>query len=276
MPVMSGSVKQLGLALLLCVAGPSVALAFNADAHRIVGHIAAAQTCSETLDVLSALDPERDLAAAGTWADEIRSQDKWDRARAWHFIDVPDSRTVAEQLRAQPDRRNVVWAIEHFSRSLSDASASRTERLQAYRFLVHFVADIHQPLHVGRRSDRGGNRIKVVARNGDRLNLHQYWDGAILGKQLRPAQRYAQRRVAAATPAQLRRWRAGGPLQWAAESLAYRPDVYAFAPPPPGQRAVLDDAYTAKAIQIINLRLLQAGVRVAAVLDDLFCADSAR
>ncbi|MEE4184748.1 MAG: S1/P1 nuclease [Gammaproteobacteria bacterium] len=274
MPVMLRSVKRLGWSLLVCAAAAPAARAFNADAHRVVGHVAATQVCATTLDTLRALDPERDLAAAGTWADEIRGLDEWDRARPWHFINVPDTRTVAELMQAQPEARNVVWAIERFSRVLADTAASPTERLQAYRFVVHFVADVHQPLHVGRQSDLGGNRVKVVARGGARMNLHRYWDGAVLGSQLRPTQRYAQRLVAGATPGELRRWRAGGPVEWAAESQAYRAAVYAFAPATSGQRVVLDDAYGIKAKEIIDLRILQAGVRLAALLDKLFCASA--
>lgn len=245
--------------------------AFNANAHRVVGHIAASQVCAETRLALAQLDPRRDIAAAGTWADEIRGREEWDRARTWHFINVDDAQTVAGALADDPNARHVLWAIDRFRAVLALGSGSAAERRQAYRFLVHFVADVHQPLHVGRRADRGGNFVRVVAAGGLRTNLHRYWDGLALAEHLRTPERHAQRLIAAATPDALRRWRNGAPLQWASESKDYRPVVYGFPLVARGQRAVLDDTYRDKAIEIINLRLTMAGVRLAGVLDEVFC-----
>lgn len=273
---MSFSAKKLapgfaGVLCLLLFAGS--ASGFNARAHQVVGHVAAAHVCAETLTAVYELDGERDLAAAGLWADEIRSNKRMDFAKRWHYINVPDQISVAKYLADQRRRGgDVLFAIEHFSQRLGDATLDQSDRVQAYRFLVHFVADVHQPLHVGRKKDQGGNRVKVQV-GERRTRLHSFWDGFELNRVIDDPRDYAaylqQRYGGAAVKIQ------GNPVDWAQESKNFRDQIYAFGPVQAAGAHVLSDDYRDKAINIINLRMYQAGRRLAATLDRVFCTSGA-
>ncbi len=277
MPMMCLSAKKVRrvrrFTILLCLfAGPVAA--FNSKLHQVVGYIAAASACEATLDAVTELDGERDLAAAGVWADEIRAYAHMDFAKRWHYINVPDEITVAEFLSNSRRRRggDVLYAIDHFAGLLGNASADKLDRAQAYRFLVHFVADVHQPLHVGRSSDQGGNKVVVFA--GDRrTNLHSYWDGFELSGSIDDPREYADYLV--------RRYEngegnteldvGGDPIDWAQESKNLRPRIYAFGSKRSSGQVTLTPEYREKALYIMNLRVYQAGRRLADVLDGIFC-----
>ena len=114
-------------------------------------------------------------------------------------------------------------AIVRFRSDLANRALPARDRAAALKFLVHFVVDVHQPLHVGRAADRGGNTIDV--RYGATVvNLHRFWDTDVLELRGLGAERYARRlrpRFDAAAAA-----RADAPAVWAAESLALRGAVY--------------------------------------------------
>ena len=253
------------LPVLLLVA--SVAQAFNAPAHRVVGHIAAGHVCAATATAITELDPDRSLAEAGTWADEIRSNDYWDALKPWHYMNVPDG--VALEAAKRSARGDVWLGVEKFAAELADPQTERLDRQIAYRLLVHFVADIHQPLHVGRKADLGGNKI-MVRIDDQRTSLHAYWDGFDLARVVddpRDYARYLTGRFAGST-AQT----GGGPADWARESLQMRATAYAL---PRGLIVELSDGYRENAMEIINLRLYQAGVRLAGLLDAVYCGAAA-
>jgi len=284
MPLMRLSAKKLVRVCGVCVAlwlYASPAAAFNGKVHQVVGHIAAANVCDATLSAVRELDAERDLAAAGLWADEIRAYPHMDFAKRWHYINVPDDVTVAEFLSNGRRRRggDVLFAIDHFAALLGNASADKLDRAQAYRFLVHFVADVHQPLHVGRSNDQGGNRVSVQVDNR-RTNLHSFWDGFELSGVVDDPREYAdyllrrfenQADGEGAAAADV----GGEPADWAQESKNFRPQVYAHGAARTSRGLALSRDYRDKALDIINLRAYQAGRRLATVLDSIFCQNGA-
>jgi len=225
--------------------------------------------CALTRVAVGELDAERNVAQAGTWADEIRRYDHFDRAKPWHYINIPDSRSVEGALQGKRNSRgDVLFAIDYFDRLLRDESADRLDRAVAYRFLVHFIADVHQPLHVGRKEDQGGNRIRVRV-EGRRTNLHAYWDGFDLNEVIRSPLDYAEylQQLYAGEGVES----GGRPSDWARESKGYRAGVYALGSAAPGREPELSRQYRNKAIEIINLRIYQAGLRIAGALDAVFC-----
>jgi len=253
--------RSLLLALLLV---PSAGWSFNAIGHRVVGHVAAATVCRSTATALQTLDPQRTIATAGLWADEIREESYWSALKPWHYMNIPDNQPLATASRNR--RGDVLLAVEKFSAELADPATDELDRRIAYRLLVHFVADIHQPLHVGRKGDLGGNKTSVRV-DGRRTNLHAYWDGYDLAGRVRDPRDYALALIArfAESVPDL----AAPPADWAHESQALRPSVYAL---PPGAVPELGDSYREKYIEIIDLRLYQAGVRLARQLDAIYCS----
>jgi len=239
-------------------------LAFGPTGHRIAGHIAEHYLCTETRAALVPLLAGMALADAGLWADTIRRQPGWEHTRPWHFINVTDRGSVARAARKGPD--NVLAALARFEQDLGDKTLATSQRGTALRFVVHFVVDIHQPLHVGRAEDRGGNLVPVVV-GGRETNLHALWDGEPLRLPGGPGPRDRARALPGPPPDQAARWQAASPVDWARESQALRRHVYGagLGPGP----AALSTAYLDEARSTVDRRLVQAGVRLAGRLNSL-------
>ena len=243
---------------------PRPAWAFGPSGHRVAGHIAERHLCAETRERLKPLLNGLTLAEAGLWPDRIRDQPEWRHTKPWHFINVGTGESVARA--AQRDADNVLAALARFERELRDARLPIRERGLALRFVVHFVVDIHQPLHVGLREDRGGNTIDV--RLGRRSsNLHAVWDAEVLRRPDDPPPVDRARQLKDPPPQVLSRWQRATPLDWARESQALRGQVYDFPRPEQGP-VLLDAAYLDRARRLVDQRLLQAGIRLARHLDE--------
>jgi hypothetical protein len=273
---MTGCVKRAVIAVgvpALAVLYSTSAYAFGTRAHLIVGYIADAHICASTRVVVASMLEGSSLAEAGLWADKIRGYSQWDYARPWHYMNVPDG--VAITAADQHPGGDVLSAIEEMNRRLRDAALDQQAQVNALRFLVHFVADIHQPLHVGLREDLGGNKVQVSyeatpGKRPKRVNLHQYWDSGALDTVVEDPQAYAAALMEQMIPDQAD-WQAGTPEDWAYESKTYRSEVYDFAVAEGGEPVWLDAAYRAKALDILDQRLVLAGLRLAASLDALYC-----
>jgi hypothetical protein len=252
---------RIGVVLLL--GWPALVSGYGADGHRIAGMVAERMLCEDAARVVQDLGRGEGLDELGLWADRIRSQPQWLHTGPWHYMNIPDDMSIADY--ETPPERDILWAIDDNVRALSNTRLPRTDRRDALRFVTHFIVDLHQPLHVGRAEDRGGNRVDV--RLGRRtLNLHRFWDTeAVTLSGLTPVE-YAAWLMPRVRQRQAE-WSIGTPPDWAAESQALRDQVYAFAE----EGAPLSDAYIAAAIAITEQRLAQAGVRLAVTLNALFC-----
>jgi hypothetical protein len=245
----------LGAAALLALAPP--ALAWGPTGHRAVGRIAERHLAPETArEVAALLGPER-LAYTATWADEIRSDPAWAKAEAWHWVTVPVGTTYADSKRNPAG--DVLEAIARFERVLADRAAPRLERQQALKWLVHLVGDLHQPLHVGTRDDRGGNETLVLW-FGEPSNLHSVWDTGLIDRTELSFSELAEK-VDVATADEVRSWQASSPLEWADESRVLGERAYAL-----GDRR-LSWRYHFEHWAEVELRVRQAGVRLAGLLD---------
>jgi len=246
---------------------PQLSFAYGAEAHAIIGHVAERFLCADTREALADIDPDYSLAEAGVWADRIRGNADWDIARPWHYLNVSDGVRLSEAQRSGAG--DVLSALGHFRVELAGKSLPEQQRREAFYFLVHFVGDVHQPLHVGRRSDRGGNKVNVLV-NGRSSNLHSYWDRRVLDGVLRSPVAYAAQ-LAARNQLFVARWQATEPAVWAVESQAFRREVYNFGQPDGKGRYILSPAYQVRALEITDFRMAQAGVRLAGVLNDIWC-----
>jgi hypothetical protein len=248
----------------------SAARAFGPEGHLIAGYIAAPQLCTAARAEIAALAGNQPFEELGLWADRNRSDPAWEHSAPWHYMNIEiaegaglrDAEAAARAYRHPPEG-DVLWAIERFSTMLTDRALPKKARAEALRFLVHFVVDIHQPLHVGRAADRGGNTIDV--RYGTTVtNLHRFWDTDVIKLRDLSALRYARYLPALDPNAP-----ANGPPTWAAESLMLRPLIYAGLDGS-GVRPLSAD-YLQDAQSLIEHRLVQAGHRLASTLNRLLC-----
>ena len=250
------------LALLL-LAAPLSAHAWGPLGHRLVAELAERQLDPAIVPELHRLLDESgasSLAEVANWADDVREgSDDGELARRtkrMHFVNFADSRCRFEPARICAKGQCAVAAIESYAKLLADRSKPDSERAQALRFLVHFVGDVHQPLHASYRPDRGGNLFQVRYR-GEGTNLHAIWDSRVLGSLGIGWQRYA-RRLGGRTVA------AGAllPEAWAEQSCRISRDDGVY---PLGRS--IDAAYLERMRPIAELQVQRAAARLAALLN---------
>lgn len=125
------------------------------------------------------LGPGETLVSVSAWADEIRGSRR--DTGPWHYIDIPINKPHLDMARDCPTGDCVLAKIEYFRKALVDPSLDAAHRREALMFLVHFVGDMHQPLHCSDNADHGGNEVRVLVPSVKRpTNLHSAWDGAML------------------------------------------------------------------------------------------------
>lgn len=170
------SLRRFLLAVLLLGAAVS-AHAWGRDVHRLVAELATERltpAASAEVDRLLASEPGATLASIATWADEVRSP----TIAAWHYVNFRQGEPCVYTEALCPAGACVVAAIDRQAGVLA-SSAADDHRLKALKYVVHFVADLHQPLHAGFFEDRGGNRFQVQA-FGRGTNLHAVWDTGLI------------------------------------------------------------------------------------------------
>ena len=270
--------RAFGLLALLAAASP--AFAWSALGHRLVGDLAARQLQpSAQAEVARLLAGESDptLAGVAVWADDLRASSPADyqRTSRWHYINTPEGTCAADMARDCPDGECVVGAIEAQQRLLADPAQPPATRRDALKFLVHFVGDVHQPMHANHRPDQGGNRFDVQLRTPLQpeayarsryvdgvmaTNLHSIWDYYVLAGAGLDLPAYAQRLDLGAWPST--RALASGPLAWAGESCRLI-DARGLYPADPA----MDHAYLDAMRPLAEQRVRQAAWRLAALLN---------
>lgn len=249
----------------LCCALP--AQAWSLAGHRIVAELAAAElTPRARVEVarLLAGEPEPTLAGVAGWADTLRETDtaRGKATAPWHYINFASGGCRFDPPRDCRNGNCVVGAINRNFLILSDRRRPQAERRDALKFLVHFVGDVHQPLHASPHPDKGGNDFQVNL-DGRGSNLHKVWDRSLLERRGLPPDAYAAalRRepvlprdptLSSTTPA----------VDWALESCRIV-DQSGFYP----RKRVIDDGYLDAHSATAERRLREAGNRLAALLN---------
>ncbi len=171
-------------ALTFILANSASALAWGPEGHAVVADIAQTHlipAAQAKLKTLLGLEGRSELDEISAWADEARL--KMPDTAPWHFVNIPLQENRYRAERDCRDNNCVVAKIVEFSQRLADTGVADSERLAALKWLVHFVGDIHQPLHAEDNQDRGGNDV-LLALHGKSTNLHSIWDAAILEQAL--------------------------------------------------------------------------------------------
>ena len=283
-PGLTAALATLALvALALCL--PAPALAWGGFGHRTTAEIAEANVSPRTRAAMNRLfayedrlgTPDcrmRDLADAATWPDCVRRDGwRWGYTAAWHYRTAPICEAYNPRTNC-PGGNCVTAQIERAQRLLADESLPGHIRLEALSFMVHFVGDVHMPLHSGDREDRGGNDRETDYGIVPDLNLHRIWDGPLAERAITSARPPLVRRYA---PEERARIATGGPHDWGRESWQIAREVAyatAFDRDPcagelPGE-AALSQEDIETAIPVASERVLQAGLRIARLLDEAF------
>lgn len=261
--------------LILLAMAPCSSVAWGPEGHRIVAEIAKKRLSATARQNVVHLLGNDDLAAISVWADDIRSQRP--ETFAWHFVDIPmqapafsearDCYHPDEKLPATlKDHRNcVVDRIQIFQQMLADAKTPREKRIEALKFVVHFIADVHQPMHAIGEA-RGGNDIHVVFFGSTQCgkspcNLHYTWDTGLLEHAgITETQFLSKIENRVAADKMTAEW-VGAPAGWANESFRVARKVWL------NDGGTVDEQYYKNNIDIVEVRLQMAGLRLAALLN---------
>ena len=248
------------------LAGCLPAFSWGPEGHRLIVRIAEAELSGAArAQVQAILGPDQSLASVASWADEVRRSRP--ETGPWHYIDIPIDKPHLDMARDCPKGDCVIAKIEDFRKTLQDPAATPAARREALMFLVHFVADMHQPLHCSDNQDKGGNGVRVLVFDRQ-TNLHSTWDSVLLGhmgseQQLLPGfSRDAGRHA--------KKWSKGAPEGWAEQAhKASQKIVYGRLPKvAAGASVPLGPEYEKKADPLIRLQIEKAGDRLARVLNE--------
>ena len=231
--------------------------------HRVVGEIATSQLKPCTEKKIAAILGGESLAMCSTWMDEVKSDKAYDHWDPWHYCTIGDHQSYAEA--GSPSQGDILVKLDEITRELETKKFKHGGEANALKILVHLLGDLHQPLHVGRGDDKGGNDFKIKY-FGKSSNLHRIWDSDLIdGTQLSYTE-YSQHLLRTTPQDRVKQHQSGSYLDWANESKALRmAGIY-----PPADLENLSYQYGYENYSRLEERLVQAGVRLAMVLNRIY------
>ncbi|HVE70182.1 MAG TPA: S1/P1 nuclease [Thermoanaerobaculia bacterium] len=237
------------------------AFAWGTTAHRVVARIAAADLPPDVNAGIKTLLGNDTLVTVSTMPDTWGSSRP--ESRIWHFVDIPLREKAYSRSR---DCKNecLVGALQRFGYVLGARSEPDEDRREALIYLVHLVADAHQPLHTADNGDRAANMLKIRYRNVD-SNLHSYWDTTVIQSRGESEDRYAQRLIAEAKRRDAAQLQKGTFESWVNESHALAGTVYKI----PASKT-LDASYETWSRKAADEQLIKAGLRLRGLLVKYF------
>lgn len=259
-------------AVSMALAASTGVQAWGRQGHELIADIAESELAPDAAARarrLLAIEDRRHLREIAAWADTIRLTRP--ETGPWHYVNVPIADSGYEASRHCPQGRCIVNQLRQQLVWLGDCALLAPVRLEALKWVVHLVGDIHQPLHVGDNGDRGGNDIAVTP--GGSINLHAVWDSRIL-ERMGGIDGAA---LLAVVPRQTRRaWSAGDGVRWLAESHRLARDVvYPLAGNPHAPLCaplLLPADHDARAATVVREQLVKAGLRLAGRLNEILPA----
>jgi hypothetical protein len=275
--------------------------AWGPTGHRVVAEIAQRHLTPAARERVASLLRGYSLAEVANWADELRSEPRFDKYKPLHFATVPDGVKSYRDAKKAPcgDLVAAIDALSAFLRTgsrddlfavkaltdKSDGNAQgacnpqETDPISAetgLRLLVHFMGDLHQPLHIG-GADLGGNQVGVNWLKRWQSNLHSIWDDEMVDFERLDYPAYSSF-LDHVSDADVARWQMGDTIAWADEDVAMRAKLYLFPddkrPFAAGQPATpayqVSYAYIGAQRDRMRQQLLKGGLRLAGVLNTIF------
>jgi hypothetical protein len=242
-------------------------MAWGMLGHRIVGQIADGYLSKKAKKEIYNILGTESIAMSSNWADFVKSDPAYNYLYNWHFINF-NSNLTQQQFQSYLDTDTATDAytkINFMVAELKKKDLSPDKKILYLRMLIHIVGDIHQPLHVGRLEDRGGNNIKVLWFR-DSSNLHSVWDDKLIGLQQLSYTEYATA-INHTTKIQLTQLQSEPLGTWLFQSYQLAQRIYGDIKTP---NQVLDYKYNYNYLGILNDQLLKAGVHLAGLLNEIF------
>jgi hypothetical protein len=261
----------------LSISFPQALWAWGAAGHKTVAEIAYRNLDPRTRQISNSLLGKESFVDASMWADQIKNIKAWEHTRDYHFESIADEQVYLESIKenaAQVSHNGgAVIAVLESQRVLSSRTSDRNERASALKFLIHFVGDLHQPLHSGRPEDKGGNLIQRRW-NGQKTNLHSIWDSEMIetgypqfSKRSKNGETFNESQYANFLQKSYGKLGIGSGADnlnlWLTESLRVRPAIYNNA-------NASESLYQRQFLSSADRAIYRAGIRLATILNRIF------
>ena len=235
--------------------------------HRVVGEIADSYLSKKARVAISEILGNESIAITSNWADFIKSDSTYNYLGPWHYINIKQGLSQSEfnSFLQKDTATDAYTKLNFLIAELRNKQLEKDKQRMYLRLLIHIVGDIHQPLHVGRFEDLGGNRIRVLW-FGDSTNLHSVWDDKIIESQRLSYTEYVNA-INHTTKEERKTLQAQSINEWFYESYLLAGKVYGSVTPSTSR---LSYRYNFDHIEMLNSQLLKAGVRLAGLLNSIF------
>jgi hypothetical protein len=251
---------------LLAVSTAFFLMSWGVIGHRSIGKIAESHLTKNAKTAVYALLGAESIPLVSTYADEIRSDHQYDYTASWHYVNPPQGLNYDQFVKyLQTDTSaNVYHAIIKMEKQLKNPKSSKSEKVFALKMIIHFVGDLHQPMHVSRAEDQGGNKIKLKFQRKE-SNLHSLWDSGLI-----EYNGFSFTEMATdldhIPEAKIKEWQSDAITKWLFESYQISTKLYSEI----GQDADLDYTYYPQHSEIYKERIQKAGIRLAGFLNKIY------
>lgn len=232
--------------------------------HDTICFIAENHLTDSTKNAVEKLLDGKSIVYYANWMDNASNTPEYSYSKTWHYKNIDADESFATAI-LEP-KGDVVTAIREQTATLLDSKASDGTKSTALKMLVHLVGDVHQPMHVGHRSDRGGNKW-MVKYFGSPTNLHSLWDSKLVESAHKWSYTEWQQQIDRASFAEQQEIIAEGtPEKWCQECFVIATEVYNKTP----EQSNLSYDYINATTPIIETQFLYGGLRLADLLNSIF------
>lgn len=262
--------KRIFLIIYILILGGlfSSIFAWGSTGHRIIAQIAQSNLTKKTKKQVDKLLSGYPMAYWSTWADNVRSDTtgQWKHTYVWHYLNVPSELSKQELLNVanSVQQENVYSEIPKLCDLIKNSATPEDERRIALYFLIHLVGDLHQPMHVGRLEDLGGNKIPVYWFNTP-TNIHAVWDSDLIDYEKYSYTEYANI-LNILTNKEKTKLQNGTVGDWLFETYQLTNEIYSSV----NINERLSYYYPYRYKSTVELQLQRAGLRLAFLLNKIF------
>lgn len=283
--------KNLPFGLLFFVFSTSV-YSLGPIGHKVVGKIAENHLSTTATEAITKILVTESLANAATWPDTMRNSKinpkfwSYSAANSWHFVNVDANDTYEHSTKSEVGDAYVALntfiailkndplpkgpvkiALNSYFGDSSDPYKQQKIKEFAVKFIIHIIGDMHQPLHAGHSADFGGNTILVKWLNSrKKYNLHKVWDSGLIKANNLTYQQIVSK-IDKASNEKIAAFQNAKPIDWLHEAISMRQDIYDLSAYKDNR---LSASYVEKYLPVIEQQMLKAGLRAAAVFNDIF------
>lgn len=252
------------LLLLIAVVMALPAVAWGPKGHDTVAYIAECHLSKRSKRHVEEILGGKSMVYVANWMDNASHTDDYAYTKTWHYVNVDANEDSYAASRKEP-KGDAVKAINDIAARLKSGELTAEQERVELMMLIHIVGDMHCPMHAGHKSDLGGNTIKVKF-FGKQQKLHSIWDSEIVESAHRWSYSEWQQQIDRVSPKEAKRIAQGTPNDWIEETVVLAADIYEQSP----AGANLSYDYVHHYAPIIEEQLLKGGIRLAAILEEIY------